>query len=168
MPNQEQFVQFINENEGILFKVSTLYTNSDADVQDLRQEMIYQLWRSFDSFKGNSKRSTWMYRVALNTAMVYLKKKKRVVTSGIEIDERLLQRIDVTNNEEEEQIKKLYDTIKKLSDIERGIIMLYLEGKSHEEIAEIIGFTTTNVGTRIGRIKKKLKKLITNTNWKWN
>lgn len=164
MPNQEQFVQFINENEGILFKVSTLYTNSDADVQDLRQEMIYQLWRSFDSFKGNSKRSTWMYRVALNTAMVYLKKKKRVVTSGIEIDERLLQRIDVTNNEEEEQIKKLYDTIKKLSDIERGIIMLYLEGKSHEEIAEIIGFTTTNVGTRIGRIKKKLKKLITNTN----
>ena len=141
MPNQEQFVQFINENEGILFKVSTLYTNSDADVQDLRQEMIYQLWRSFDSFKGNSKRSTWMYRVALNTAMVYLKKKKRVVTSGIEIDERLLQRIDVTNNEEEEQIKKLYDTIKKLSDIERGIIMLYLEGKSHEEIAEIIGLT---------------------------
>lgn len=164
MPNQEQFVQFINENEGILFKVSTLYTNSDADVQDLRQEMIYQLWRSFDSFKGNSKRSTWMYRVALNTAMVYLKKKKRVVTSGIEIDERLLQRIDVADNAEEEQIKKLYDTIKKLSDIERGIIMLYLEGKSHEEISEIIGFTTTNVGTRIGRIKKKLKKLITNTN----
>ena len=164
MPNQEQFVQFINENEGILFKVSTLYTNSDADVQDLRQEMIYQLWRSFDSFKGNSKRSTWMYRVALNTAMVYLKKKKRVVTSGIEIDERLLQRIDFADNEEEEQIKKLYDTIKKLSDIERGIIMLYLEGKSHEEISEIIGFTTTNVGTRIGRIKNKLKKLITNTN----
>lgn len=168
MPNQEQFVQFINENEGILFKVSTLYTDSDADVQDLRQEMIYQLWRSFDSFKGNSKRSTWMYRVALNTAMVYLKKKKRVITSGIEINERLLQRIDVTNTEEEEQIKKLYSTIKKLSDIERGIIMLYLEGKSHEEIAEIIGFTVTNVGTRIGRIKKKLKKLITNTNWKWN
>nr|WP_293297096.1 sigma-70 family RNA polymerase sigma factor [Allomuricauda sp.] len=164
MPNQEQFVQFINENEGILFKVSTLYTNSDADVQDLRQEMIYQLWRSFDSFKGNSKRSTWMYRVALNTAMVYLKKKKRVVTSGIEIDERLLQRKDIVDNEEEEQIRKLYDTIKKLSDIERGIIMLYLEGKSHEEIAEIIGFTTTNVGTKIGRIKKKLKKLITNTN----
>ncbi|HCY82652.1 MAG TPA: sigma-70 family RNA polymerase sigma factor, partial [Xanthomarina gelatinilytica] len=152
------------QNEGILFKVSTLYTNSDADVQDLRQEMIYQLWRSFDSFKGNSKRSTWMYRVALNTAMVYLKKKKRVVTSGIEIDERLLQRIDFADNEEEEQIKKLYDTIKKLSDIERGIIMLYLEGKSHEEISEIIGFTTTNVGTRIGRIKNKLKKLITNTN----
>ena len=165
MPNQEQFVQFINENEGILFKVSTLYTNSNADVQDLRQEMIYQLWRSFDSFKGNSKRSTWMYRVALNTAMVYLKKKKRVVTtSGIEINERLLQRKDIVDNEEEEQIRKLYDTIKKLSDIERGIIMLYLEGKSHEEIAEIIGFTTTNVGTRIGRIKKKLKKLITNTN----
>ncbi len=164
MPNEEQFVQFINENEGILYKVSTLYTNSDADVLDLRQEMIYQLWRSFDSFKGNSKRSTWMYRVALNTAMVYLKKKKRVVTSGIEIDQRFLQRIDVVDNEEEGQIKKLYDTIKRLSDIERGIIMLYLEGKSHEEIAEIIGFTTTNVGTRIGRIKKKLKKLIINTN----
>lgn len=164
MPNQEQFVQFINDNEGILFKVSTLFTNSDADVQDLRQEMIYQLWRSFDSFKGNSKRSTWMYRVALNTAMVYLKKKKRVVTSGIEIDERLLQRIDFADNEEEEQIRKLYDTIKSLSDIERGIIMLYLEGKSHEEIAEIIGFSTTNVGTRIGRIKKKLKKLIVNKN----
>jgi RNA polymerase sigma-70 factor (ECF subfamily) len=164
MPNQEQFVHFINENEGILFKVSTLYTNSDADAQDLRQEMIYQLWRSFDSFKGNSKRSTWMYRVALNTAMVYLKKKKRTVTNGIEIDERLLQRADDNHSGEEEQIKKLYVTIKKLNDLERGIIMLYLEGKSHEEIAEIIGLTTTNIGTRIGRIKKKLKNLIEKNN----
>ena len=164
MPKEEQFVQFINENEGILFKVSTLYANSDVDAQDLKQEIIYQLWRSFDSFKGNSKRSTWMYRVAFNTAMVYLKKKKKTVTSGIEIGERLLKRIDATDYEGEEQIEKLYNTIKRLNDIERGIIILYLEGKNYEEIAEIIGFTTTNVGTRIGRIKKKLKKLIINTN----
>ncbi|MGB5820965.1 MAG: sigma-70 family RNA polymerase sigma factor [Saonia sp.] len=159
MPNQEHFVQFINENEGILFKVSTLYTNSEVDAKDLRQEMIYQLWRSFDTFKGKSKRSTWMYRVALNTAMVQLKKKKRQVI-GVEIDEEQLQKIDIKDTVEEEQIIKLYETIKQLNQLDRAIIMLYLEEKSHEEIAEIIGLSTTNVGTRIGRIKNKLKSLI--------
>ncbi|MEK6154706.1 sigma-70 family RNA polymerase sigma factor [Flavobacteriaceae bacterium 3-367] len=162
MPNQEQFVQFINDNDGILFKVSTLYTNSQVDAQDLRQEMIYQLWRSFGSFSGRSKFSTWMYRVALNTAMVYIKKKKRTITSGIEIDEKLFQRTDVSDNTEEQQIEKLYETIKRLNNLERGIIMLYLENKSYDEIGEIIGFTTTNVGTRISRIKEKLKKLMQN------
>ena len=162
MPDQEHFVQFINNNEGILFKVSALYANSEPDAQDLRQEMVYQLWRSFDSFQGNSKRSTWMYRVALNTALVYVKKKKKQVTGDSEINEELLRQKDDTDAIEEEQIKKLYATIKKLKEVDRGIIMLYLEGKSHDEIAEIIGFTTTNIGTRIGRIKKKLKTHIRN------
>lgn len=165
MPNEEQFVQFITENEGILFKVSTLYTNSEDEAQDLRQEMIYQLWRSYDSFQGKSKRTTWMYRVALNTAFVFLKKRKRAVTtSGIEIDEGLLQRTETADDGEESKIRRLYETIKRLNDLERGIIMLYLDGKSHEEIAEIIGFTVTNVGTRIGRIKEKLKNLISKDN----
>jgi RNA polymerase sigma-70 factor (ECF subfamily) len=165
MPNEEQFVQFITENEGILFKVSALYTNSEDEAQDLRQEMIYQLWRSYDSFKGKSKRTTWMYRVALNTAFVFLKKRKRAVTtSGIEIDEGLLQRTETADDEEESKIRRLYETIKRLNDLERGIIMLYLDGKSHEEIAEIIGFTVTNVGTRIGRVKEKLKNLISKDN----
>ena len=161
---EHRFVTELEDNQNIVHKVCSLYTNDKDSHNDLFQEITIQLWKAYPKFRGDSKFSTWMYRVALNTAMVYLKKKKRVVTSGIEIDERLLQRKDIVDNEEEEQIRKLYDTIKKLSDIERGIIMLYLEGKSHEEIAEIIGFTTTNVGTKIGRIKKKLKKLITNTN----
>ncbi len=159
MPNQEHFVKFINEHEGILFKVSTLYTNSEVDAKDLRQEMIYQLWKSFDTFKGKSKKSTWMYRVALNTAMVQLKKKKRQGI-GVEIDEEQLQKIDIKDTFIEEQIIKLYQTIKKLNQLDRAIIMLYLEEKSYEEIAEIIGLSTTNVGTKISRIKNRLKSLI--------
>jgi RNA polymerase sigma-70 factor (ECF subfamily) len=159
MPNEENFVKLIKDNEGILFKISTLYTDNDHDGQDLRQEMIYQLWKSFDSFSGKSKISTWMYRVALNTALVHLKKRNKKILN-VEIGNNVFQQIDVNDTEIEEQVKKLYNTIKKLKEIERGIILLYLEGKSHEEIGEIMGFTTTNVGTKIGRIKQSLKKLI--------
>jgi len=159
MPDQEYFVELIKENQGILYKISSLYTNNEADRQDLRQEMIYQLWRSFDSFSGKSKISTWIYRVALNTALLFVKKDKRKGTA-ITLDEGQLPLIDTVDNVMEERIKLLYKTIRKLTDVERAIILLYLEGKKYEEIAEITGFTPTNIGTRIGRIKIKLKSQI--------
>ncbi len=159
MPNQEYFVELIKENQGILYKISSLYTNNEADRQDLRQEMIYQLWKSFDSFSGKSKISTWIYRVALNTALLFVKKDKRKETA-ITFDEGKLPLIDMVDNVMEERIKLLYKTIRKLTDVERAIILLYLEGKKYEEIAEITGFTPTNIGTRIGRIKMKLKSQI--------
>lgn len=161
MPKEEDFIKVIKENEGLLFKITSLYTDTKIDAEDLRQEIVYQLWKSFDSFSGKSKRSTWMYRVALNTALVYLKKKNRIkIKPGI--NEQFLQRIDPIDTVMEERVKTLYKVIKKLNKIERSIILLYLEGKNYEEIAEITGFTKTNIGTRINRIKTKLKSFIKN------
>lgn len=156
---EKEFIRVIQDNEGILFKVSNLYSNNEVDAQDLRQEMILQLWRSFKTFSGKSKISTWMYRVALNTAIVFLKKSKRNIET-IEIDTSQIHPLDKKDTVIEERIQMLYTIIKKLNDVDRGIILLYLEGKPYDEIAEITGFSVSNIGTRMGRIKLKLKSFL--------
>ena len=159
MHTKEEFFQNIKENEGIIYKVVRLYADSAEDQKDVYQEIVYQLWKSYPSFKKNSKISTWMYRVALNTAISNLKKEKR---KGIQvpIDNSLLNRMDEIDTVMEEQITLLYAHIKKLSIVEKGIILLHLEGKNYDEIAAITGFTATNIGTRLTRIKNKLKSQI--------
>ena len=159
MHTKEDFIQQIKENEGIIYKVARLYTNTTEDQKDVYQEIVYQLWKSYPSFKADSKISTWMYRVALNTAISNLKKEKRKGTR-VSMDNFLLNKIDQVDTVMEERITLLYAHIKKLSVVERGIILLYLEGKSYDEIAAITGFTATNVGTRLARIKNKLKSQI--------
>ena len=159
MHTKEDFIQQIKENEGIIYKVARLYTNTIEDQKDVYQEIVYQLWKSYPSFKADSKISTWMYRVALNTAISNLKKEKRKGTR-VSMDNFLLNKIDQVDTVMEERITLLYAHIKKLSVVERGIILLHLEGKSYDEIAAITGFTTTNVGTRLARIKNKLKSQI--------
>ncbi len=156
----DQFTQVINENKGLILKVCSLYTYKMDDRDDLYQEIVYQLWKSFDSYKGNAKLSTWMYRVAMNTAIFYLKKEQREIRT-IPIESNLLQLAEDFNQREDEKISQLYHYIQKLSLLERGIILLYLESKSHEEIAEVMGMSTTNVGTRLSRIREKLKVQIT-------
>lgn len=156
MDIENKFNKIIKENEGLIFKVTTLYTNNFQDRKDLYQEIIYQLWKSFGSFNERSKLSTWMYRVALNTAIYYLKQTKRRVDT-IPIDLEIHWFADERDKTEEEKVKLLYAHIQMLNLLERGIILLYLEGKSHEEIACIVGITTSNVGTKIMRIKEKLK-----------
>lgn len=163
MDNKKYFTRVINENEGIIYKVSSLYTNSREDRDDLYQEIIYQLWKSFPTFKEQSKISTWLYRVALNTAIYQLKKSKRSISAGF-IDKEALSFIEEDHQPEEEQLKLFYAHIDHLGLMEKGIILLYLEGKNHEEIADIVGLTKTNVGTRISRIKDKLKTQINKTN----
>jgi RNA polymerase sigma-70 factor (ECF subfamily) len=159
MHTKEEFIQHIKENEGIIYKVARLYTNSAEDQKDVYQDIVYQLWKSYPSFKENSKISTWMYRVALNTAISNLKKEKRKGTR-VPIDNVLFNKIDSVDTVMEERITLLYAHIKKLSIVEKGIILLHLEGKNYDEIAAITGFTTTNIGTRLGRIKQKLKSQI--------
>lgn len=156
MQKEEAFVKIIKEHQALIYKVSALYTEQKQDQNDLYQEIVYQLWKSFDSFRSESKLSTWMYRVALNTAIGQLNKKKR------RPHEVSLEIVNTPNTEGydpilEERIKLLHAQIQKLNILERGIILLVLEGKKYEEIAEITGFSTTNVGTRISRIKEKLK-----------
>jgi RNA polymerase sigma-70 factor (ECF subfamily) len=159
MDIKKRFTQVIKENEGLIFKITTLYTNSYQDRKDLYQEIVYQLWKSFGSFNEKSKLSTWMYRVALNTAIYNLKQsKKRILTTTIDLEtHRFFDNID---KYEEERIRLLYKHIQMLNLLEKGIILLYLEGKSHEEISSIIGITISNVGTKISRIKEKLKSQI--------
>ena len=159
MDIKNRFTKVIKENEGLIFKVTTLYTNDSQDRKDLYQEIVYQLWKSFGSFNEQAKLSTWMYRVALNTAIYYLKQtKKRIDTTSINLEtERFADDVDKT---EEERIQLLYEHIQMLNLLEKGIILLYLEGKSHEEISSIIGITISNVGTKISRIKEKLKSQI--------
>ncbi len=153
----------IKENEGLLYKITTLYTQDRDDREDLYQEIVYQLWKSYHTFKKDSKPSTWMYRVALNTAIYHLKKSKRKV-STVPLDNENLRFPDSRDTFEEEQIQTLYMQIQKLSLMEKGIILLYLEGKNHEEIAIIVGLSVSNIGTRMSRIREKLKTQMNKAN----
>lgn len=139
--------------------MAKIYSNTIEDQKDLYQEIVYQLWKSFGSFKGNSKISTWIYRVALNTSVSQLKSDKRRI-SQTSIDIVLLNRIDEVDTALEENISIMYAQIQHLTLIEKGLILLYLEGKNYDEISNITGFTATNIGTRLSRIKKKLKTQI--------
>lgn len=158
MRSKNDFIALIKENEGIIYKVSKSYCNTVEDQKDLYQEIVFQLYKSFKTFKGNSKFSTWMYRIALNTSITFLKKeKKREKVSNYLV---LKDRIDQVDTVMDERIALLYKQIQKFNVIEKGIILPYLEGKSYEEISEITGFSVTNIGTRLNRIKTKLKKEI--------
>jgi len=159
MQKQQEFIKLIKENEGIIFKITLVYSFKEEDQKDLYQEIVYQLWKSFDSFRGDSKISTWMYRIALNTSITYMKKEKRKGRS-VPIDNVLLARIEQIDTLMEERIKILHNHIKELNTVEKGVILLYLEGKSYDEISSITGFTSSNVGTRLNRIKQKLKSQI--------
>ncbi|MBT8285502.1 MAG: sigma-70 family RNA polymerase sigma factor [Flavobacteriaceae bacterium] len=160
MPREDLFIELIREHQALIFKVSAMYADQKQDQKDLYQEIVYQLWKSFDTFAEKSKISTWMYRVALNTAIKQLNSKKRQPrTSSIEAID--FPGMDTTDGILEERMKRLHKEIEKLNILEKGIILLALEGKKYEDIAEITGLSVTNVGTRMSRIKTKLKSKLT-------
>ena len=161
MGRQKEFAQIIKDNEGVIFKITTIYTNNDQDQKDLYQDIVYQLWKSFDTFRNEARISTWMYRVALNTAIRQLQKQKRR-PNGIPIDQVVMQQTEHYDKDFEEKLKLLYRNISRLNVLEKGLMFLLLEGKKYEEIANITGLTPSNVGTRISRIKTKLKARINN------
>lgn len=158
MQEEQKFIALIKKNEGIIYKITSIYTDNLESQKDLYQEIVYQIWKGFKTFRGDSKVSTWMYRISLNTALLHLKKKHK---RGHSIPlENVILKQENYDPILEERLKILYAHIKNLGDLDRGIIFLYLEGKKHEEIAQITGLTITNVGTRMSRIKDKLKKQI--------
>lgn len=156
MGKEEEFSQMIKDHEGIIFKITTLYAHNRQDQKDLYQDIVYQLWKSFDSFREESKRSTWMYRVAMNTAITQIKRRKRSAKS-MSIENVVISEIETDDHTLEDRIRNMYHHINQLNVLEKGLILLLLEGKKYEEIAEITGLSTSNVGTRLSRIKKKLK-----------
>lgn len=159
MSLEAQFIQLIKENEGVIFKITSIYTRNQADQHDLYQEIVLQLWKAFGSFRNESKISTWMYRVAMNTAITRLRKDKKK-GQQVPISQVVLNRTETTDVAFEERLKVLYQHIEKLNDLEKGLILLFLENKSYEEMAEITGLSVSNVGTRLSRIKAKLKSQV--------
>ncbi len=152
----DDFLDTIKENEGIIFKLVRIYADQDEDQKDLYQEIVYQLWKSFHSFQGKSKISTWIYKVALNTSLAYINLRKKH-SKTVSLQDIPLHTEEKADTLVEEKIAEMYRQIKQLNEIDRAIIFLFLEDKSYEEIAAITGFTITNIGTRLNRIKSKLK-----------
>lgn len=149
------FVEMVHTHVGIIYKICNLYAAAE-DREDLKQEIIYQLWKSFPSFRRESSFQSWMYRVALNTAMLGLRARKMKYTrlSGREIQ---IPDEDISEDELETRIRQLYWHISKLNDLDKTIIFLYLEKCSYDEIAEITGISSGNVSVRLVRIKEKLR-----------
>lgn len=159
MHQQNNFVQLIKKNQGIIYKVTRIYASGIEDQKDLYQEIVFQLWKSFASFRQESKITTWMYRVALNTSIAHLQKEHRK-SNALSTEFPLPEITDDQDRSMEERLAIMHEQIKLLNVIEKGIILLYLEGNSYQEIAQITGFTVSNIGTRLGRIKLKLKHQI--------
>ena len=159
MSKEREFTNLISEHEGILFKITTMYAANKQDQNDLYQDIVYQLWRSFDSFRHESKITTWMYRVAMNTAITSAKRNKKRKFS-IPIEKVVLDHIESDNKDLEDKLKILYRHIHGLGQLDKGLILLLLEGKKYEEIAEITGLSRSNVGTRISRIKRRLQSKV--------
>jgi RNA polymerase sigma-70 factor (ECF subfamily) len=159
---EDKFVDDINKNIGIIHKISNIYFNDADDRKDACQEILYQLWRSYPGFKGDSKFSTWMYKVALNTAITYSKKGSREVPTDMQA--RNWERVAANNEQQHvhERLILLYAAINTLSVTDKAITLLYLEDNSYDEIAEITGLTKTNVSVRLVRIKKTLKEKLKN------
>lgn len=159
MNREDEFIYLIQQNQGLIYKITTVYTRDREEQKDLYQEIVYQTWKSFDQFKKASKPSTWLYRVGMNTAITNLNRTKKRVTA-VPLDGLDLDFADDLESGFEERLKVLYAEIRKLGLLDRGIVFLFLEGKSHDEIAEIVGISSSNVGTRLSRIKDKLRKVV--------
>ena len=153
---EHEFIAMIQANERVIYKVCYLYTTPRNTLNDLYQEVVLNLWKSFPKFRQECKVSTWIYRIALNTCISFIRKDKNVpeiVSLTLEND-----RTD-DDDETEAMLRKLYRMINQLGQLEKSIILLYLEDKSYEEISEITGLTVTNVATKLSRIKEKLRKM---------
>jgi len=154
---EKEFLHIIQTNQGIIHKVCGFYCDSEDDRDDLFQEIVAQLWKSFPSFRNESKFSTWMYRVALNTAITTFKKTKKRPDQHKLTFENFQMAEESPDLETEEQIKLLHEAVAQLTGIEKSIILLFLENKKYEEIAEITGITQNYVRVKMNRIKAKLK-----------
>ncbi|HEX8575589.1 MAG TPA: sigma-70 family RNA polymerase sigma factor [Flavobacterium sp.] len=157
---EKSFVQQLQANQNIIHKICRLYTNGDDAHKDLFQEITIQLWKAYPKFRGESKFSTWAYRVALNTAITLYRKNTRAVTTTAYDNTKHFIREEDYNYEEEEQIKLMYKAVYQLNDIEKALVFMYLEDKDYVEIAETLGISEVNARVKMNRIKSKLKKIL--------
>jgi len=158
---KDQFLDILEKNIGIIIKIARAYTKTLHDKEDLINDITLELWKSFGRFKGDSKISTWIYRVALNTSMNYKRKREKdrlFFLDDLKQIENLSWLIEQPDSSHSEI---LYQCIDELDKLNKAIILLYLDGNSHDEISDVTGISKTNVGTRISRIKEQIKSLAT-------
>ena len=162
---RDKFIKIINDNKRLIYKVISIYCRDVDDRKDLEQEVIIQLWKSLKSYNENFKLSTWIYRIALNVAISHYRKDQKRLKSNATLDEEIFRIVEDDYSEEQlNRSELLYSFINQLDAFNKAIILLYLEENSYKEISEILGITETNVGTKIGRIKKQLKESFSQQN----
>ncbi len=155
------YIASILPYSGIIIKICRAYTDSQEDFEDYYQEVCLQIWKTRDKFRGDAQWSTWIYRLTLNICLTLIKKKKKNrqhYNSEYKIQNEVQEEDSGTFSDE--SLNQLYEAIKQLSEIDRAVILLYLEEKPNKEIAEIMGTTPNNIGVRVNRIKERLKKLL--------
>lgn len=156
---EKNFINVINDHQGLIHKICLMYENDREARNDLFQEIVLQLWKSFPSFRGEAKITTWMYRIALNTAISGFRKQTRLVKTE-DLQEVHMNISDTWSDDQEENFQRLQWAIRQLGEIEKAMIMMALEEIPYDEIAETIGITQNNVRVRMNRIREKLRKLM--------
>ncbi len=158
----KEFVAFINGHRKLVYKICRVYCRNNDQIKDVEQEILAQLWIAFPKYNNNYQPSTWIYRIALNTAISCYRREKKHHTNHVDVDQTVFQ-LAVTHedNELEEQIGLLYRIMNDFAELDRALLLLYLDDNSYEEIAKVLGITVTNVATKINRLKQRLKKLMT-------
>lgn len=157
---EHSFVSLLEENQNIAHKICRLYTNDKEAHNDLFQEITIQLWKAYPKFRGESKFSTWMYRVALNTAITLYRKNKRTINTQDFEGVSFKISADEYDSSIEDQLKLMYSAVKNLNDIDKALVFLYLEDKNYKEISETLGITEVNARVKMNRIKEKLRTVI--------
>jgi RNA polymerase sigma factor (sigma-70 family) len=153
------FLEVLEAHKGIIYKIAQSYCHNDQDKEDLVQEIAVQLWKSFGRYSQQFKYSTWIYRIALNVAISFYRRETKRRPMAQPLPEAIFSIADSgQSTEQEQQLALLQQFIAELKELDRALVLLYLDGKSHKETAEIIGISETNVATKLGRIKEKLKQ----------
>lgn len=155
MPDEQTFISLIRQHQNIIYKVCNIYMDTADDREDLFQEITLQAWQSYQRFRGDAQFSTWLYRVALNTAITFFKKEKKQPAF---VPATALPETAEYNEPVEEQVKAMYRAIADLSKIDKALVTLYLEEYSYQEIGDMLGITANNVAVKMNRIKARLRE----------
>lgn len=157
---EQNFVKLLERHQNIVHKICSMYTDNESEHRDLFQDITVQLWKAYPKFRGDAKFSTWMYRVALNTAItVYRKQKRKIQTQDIEKVGFKLE-ANYYDDTTEQNLKLMYAAVKELNDIDKALVLMYLDGNNYKQISDSLGITEVNARVKMNRIKKKLKTVI--------
>lgn len=159
-PTETTFLKLVNRHKGIVYKASRIYADSVEDREDLQQEILIQLWKSYQNFKGNSEFSTWMYRVAINTAITYLKKEKQRSGNHTEVPHHFEVQQEDYNPAKDRQLEIFYSAVQELNPLEKAVIFYFMEGMSHKEIGNNLGLSEGNARVKLSRTKEKIQQII--------